>query len=198
MFLHALTDDGVGALAERPEARALLHRLAWCSESWSVKTMLFPLQALPGSVLTILREAARHVLKRPVIAVAAAPLLDDGRVVLIRRGDTGTWALPGGTLEWGETLRTGLARELLEEAGIETFLSEPELVGVFSRPDRDVRFHGVSVIVHVRVAEPTLRPVNPLEILEVRAFHPAEIPRPLALGQDDMIDAALARTVVFE
>jgi hypothetical protein len=40
--------------------------------------------------------------------------------------------------------------------------------------------------------------VNPLEILDVKAFHPADVPRPLALGQDDMIDAALARNVVFE
>ena len=160
--------------------------------------MLFPLQALPGPVLTILREAARHVLRRPVIAVAAVPLLDDGRIVLIRRGDTGTWALPGGTLEWGETLREGLERELLEEAGIERFTSEPELVGVFSRPDRDIRFHGVSVIVRVRVSEPTRKPVNPLEILDVKAFHPAAVPRPLALGQDDMIDAALAGNLVFE
>ncbi len=173
-------------------------RLAQCGVSWSLTGMLFPLKAIPGPVLTILREAARHVLRRPVIAVAAVPLLEDGRVVLIRRGDTGTWALPGGTLEWGETLRTGLERELLEEAGIETFLAEPTLVGVFSRPDRDVRFHGVSVIVRVPVREPTKRPVNPLEILDVQAFHPGEVPRPLALGQDDMLDAALAGTLIFE
>ncbi len=160
--------------------------------------MLFPLKAIPGPALTILREAARHLLRRPVIAVAAVPTLEDGRIVLIRRGDTGTWALPGGTLEWGETLRTGLARELLEEAGIETFLTEPALVGVFSRPDRDVRFHGVSVIVRVAVREPTRPPVNPLEILGVRAFHPDEVPRPLALGQDDMLDAALAGNLIFE
>ncbi len=160
--------------------------------------MLFPLRVLPGSVLKILREAARHILKRPVIAVAAVPFLDDGRIVLIRRGDTGTWALPGGTLEWGETLRTGLARELLEEAGIHTFLSEPELVGVFSRPDRDVRFHGVSVIVRVRVAPPTYVPMNSLEILQVKAFYAGEVPRPLALGQNDMLDAALQKKLVFE
>jgi 8-oxo-dGTP diphosphatase len=160
--------------------------------------MLFPLKALPGPVLTILREAARHVLRRPVIAVAAVPLLADGRIVLIRRGDTGTWALPGGTLEWGETLRVGLERELLEEAGIERLLGDPELVGVFSRPDRDVRFHGVSVIVRARVEDPTRKPVNPLEILDVKAFHAGEVPRPLALGQDDMLDAALNGITIFE
>ena len=38
----------------------------------------------------------------------AAARTADGRWVLIRRGDTGEWALPGGTLEWGETLRKGI------------------------------------------------------------------------------------------
>jgi 8-oxo-dGTP diphosphatase len=160
--------------------------------------MLFPLKAIPGPVLTILREAARHVLRRPVIAVAAVPFQADGRIVLIRRGDTGTWALPGGTLEWGETLRRGLERELLEEAGIERFTNEPELVGVFSRPDRDVRFHGVSVIVRVGVEAPVRKPANPLEIFDVRAFDPGEVPRPLALGQDDMLDACLRGVLTFE
>ncbi len=160
--------------------------------------MPVPLRVLPGAALTILREAARHVLRRPVVAVAAVPVLPNGEIVLIRRGDTGTWALPGGTLEWGETLRAGLARELLEEAGIERFLGEPELVGVFSRPDRDVRFHGVTVIVRVRVELPVRKPVNPLEILEVKSFDSRDVPRPLALGQDDMLDAALHHRLVFE
>lgn len=145
---------------------------------------------LPKGALTILKEVARHLLRRPVVGIAAAARTRDGRWLLIRRGDTGTWALPGGTLEWGETLRTALARELEEEAGV-VGAEIVRTVGVFSRPDRDPRFHAVTVVVECTIDEPTKPPVNPLEILDVRLFVPSDVPRPMAMGMEDMLDAAL-------
>ena len=109
--------------------------------------------------------------------------------LLIRRGDTGTWCLPGGTLEWGETLRACVQRELLEEAGV-TEAAIGQLVGVYSRPDRDVRFHAVTVLVQAEIAEPTRPPVNPLEIREVRLFRDDELPAELAMGMTDLLAAA--------
>jgi 8-oxo-dGTP diphosphatase len=149
-----------------------------------------PLMRLPRGALVLLKEVARHLLRRPVVGIAAAARTRDGRWVLIRRADTGTWATPGGTLEWGETMQTALARELLEEAGIENAVIE-RVVGVYSRPDRDPRFHAVTVMVVCAVDAPTRPPVNPLEILEVGIFDGDALPRPLALAQDDMMDAAL-------
>ena len=132
------------------------------------------------------------------MGIAVAARVADGRWLLIRRGDTGTWALPGGTLEWGETLRDAALRELREEAGV----LEAELgpvVGVFSRPDRDVRFHAVTVVITARVATPSRPPTNPLEIREAKLFQEDELPRPLAMGMDDMLDAARrGGEVVFE
>lgn len=148
-----------------------------------------PLMRLPRGALVLLKEVARHLLRRPVVGIAAAPRIADGRWVLIRRADTGTWALPGGTLEWGETLRDGLSRELLEEAGIENATCD-RVVGVFSRPDRDPRFHAVTIVVTGIAEAPTRPPVNPLEILEVGLFADGDLPRPLAFGMDDMLDAA--------
>ncbi len=157
-----------------------------------------PLAALPKGALTILYEVARHLLRRPVVGVAAAVRVPDGRWLLIRRGDTGTWCLPGGTLEWGETLERGLARELLEEAGIEN-ARVVRVVGVFSRPDRDVRFHAVNVIVECEADPPKREPVNSLEIREVKLFTKDELPRPLAMGMDDVFDAVLrGGPTVFE
>jgi 8-oxo-dGTP diphosphatase len=144
---------------------------------------------VPKAALGILREASRHLLQRPVVGVVAAGRTDDGRWVLIRRGDTGTWALPGGTLEWGETLRDGLARELREEAGVESF-ELSRLVGVFSRPDRDPRFHAVTVVAECKVAAPSREPMNGLEIREVGLFSDADVPPDLAMGMRDMLDAA--------
>ncbi len=157
-----------------------------------------PLSFLPKSVLGLAREVGRHLLRRPVVGVAVAARVADGRWLLIRRADTGTWALPGGTLEWGETLRDCAFRELQEEAGV----FEAELgpvVGVFSRPDRDIRFHAVTVVVSARVAPPSRAPTNPLEIREARLFQEHELPRPLAMDMDDMLEAARrGRDVVFE
>jgi 8-oxo-dGTP diphosphatase len=148
-----------------------------------------PLTQLPPAVLGILKEATRLVLRRPVVGVAVAPMTLDGRWVLIRRGDTGTWALPGGTLEWGETIRELIPRELREEAGVEV-RSIGKLVGVFSRPDRDVRFHGVTIVVACEVDPPSRAPMNPLEILEVGLFADHELPRELGMGTGDMLQAA--------
>jgi 8-oxo-dGTP diphosphatase len=139
-------------------------------------------------VLDIMKEAARILLRRPIVGIAAAAKTPDGKWVLIRRADTGTWALPGGTLEWGETLREALAREMEEEAGISGVVPG-RLVGVFSAPHRDPRFHGVTVVVTCDVQPPTAKPKNPLEILEVGLFADAELPE-LAMGMSDMIRAA--------
>ena len=150
----------------------------------------FGLLSLPKSVLVLAKEAARHLLRRPVVGVCAAGHTDDDRWLFIKRGDTGTWALPGGTLEWGETLRVGLARELLEEAGV-AHAEVERVVGVYSRPDRDPRFHAVTVVVTARIEPPSRAPSNPLEIREARLFSRADIPRGMTMGMDDFIEAAL-------
>lgn len=150
---------------------------------------LAPLSLLPRSVLGLAKEVARHLLRRPVVGLAIAAQTDDGRWLLIRRGDTGTWALPGGTVEWGETLRETFTRELLEEAGV-TDATFERIVGVYSRPDRDPRFHAVTIVVRARVAAPSRPPMNPLEIREARLFREDELPKSLALAMDDMFAAA--------
>jgi|SRR5580658_1242973 8-oxo-dGTP diphosphatase len=148
-----------------------------------------PLSLLPRSAWAILREATRHILRHPVVGVVAAARTQDGRWLLIRRADTGTWALPGGTLEWGETLGASLRRELLEETGA-VVRGPAHLVGVYSRPDRDRRFHSVTVLVTCEVDPPAGRPTNPLEIREARLFAEDELPGELAMGQNDMLAAA--------
>jgi ADP-ribose pyrophosphatase YjhB (NUDIX family) len=82
----------------------------------------------------------------PLVGVGAV-VVEDGRVLLVRRGRApllGHWTLPGGVLEVGETLRSGVAREVLEETGLEV---EPmELVELLERIYREgerVRYHYV-------------------------------------------------------
>lgn len=147
------------------------------------------LRWVPKAAYGIVHEATRHLLKRPVVGVVAIARTADGRWLLVRRGDTGEWALPGGTLEWGETLRSALARELQEEAGVER-LEIVRVVGAWSDPSRDVRFHAVTIGVEVRVEPPTKPPKNLLEIREARLFDDAELPAELAFRMQDLVAAA--------
>jgi len=145
---------------------------------------------IPKGAWVVVKEVARHLLRRPVIGIAAAARTPDGRWLLVRRGDTGEWALPGGTLEWGETLRASIVRELEEEAGV-VDCTVGRIVGVWSRPDRDPRFHGVTVVVACAIGEPVKPPVNPVEITEVKLFPTSELPGELAMGMQDMLRVAV-------
>jgi 8-oxo-dGTP diphosphatase len=64
--------------------------------------------------------SSREYPDRPVVGVGGV-IIYEGRALLIRRGSEplrGEWSIPGGTLELGETLAEGVARELLEETGL--------------------------------------------------------------------------------
>jgi 8-oxo-dGTP diphosphatase len=84
-------------------------------------------------------------------------IIEDGQTLLIRRGSEplrGHWSIPGGTLEIGESLQAGVARELLEETGLEVRVLD--VIEVFDRifpaeledsggPRRGPKFHYVIV-----------------------------------------------------
>ena len=92
-------------------------------------------------------EDDRRYPGRPIVGVAGA-VVDDGRVLLIRRGQEpmkGAWTLPGGALEVGETILEGVAREVLEETGLA--VRPLELLAMLDRIVRDesgtVEYHYV-------------------------------------------------------
>ena len=75
----------------------------------------------------------REYPERPIVGVGGV-VIEDERVLLIRRGTEplkGQWSIPGGTLELGETLMEGAARELKEETGLE--VSVLEMIELFER-----------------------------------------------------------------
>ena len=75
----------------------------------------------------------REYPERPIVGVGGV-VIEDKRVLLIRRGTEplkGQWSIPGGTLELGETLVEGAARELKEETGLE--VSVLEMIELFER-----------------------------------------------------------------
>jgi 8-oxo-dGTP diphosphatase len=80
----------------------------------------------------------------PLLAVDAV-IFYDGGIVLIQRDRppyAGSYALPGGFVEIGESVEAAAIREAREETGLEIELMG--LVGVYSDPGRDPRGHVVS------------------------------------------------------
>lgn len=81
----------------------------------------------------------------PRVGVGAV-VIREGRVLLVLRGaapSSGLWAVPGGSLKLGETLREGAEREILEETGIAIRTKEPVYVGDLIERDAEgkIRFH---------------------------------------------------------
>ena len=71
---------------------------------------------------------------------------DDFNFILIKRKNDpfkDCWALPGGFVEYGESVETAAIREAKEETSIDVELKS--LVNVYSAPDRDPRGHTVTV-----------------------------------------------------
>lgn len=73
-----------------------------------------------------------------VIAASAFVLDEDGRLLMIRRTDSGLHALPGGRHELGETMTETAVRETSEETGIT--IAVTGLIGIYSNPAHLVAF----------------------------------------------------------
>ena len=89
----------------------------------------------------------RRYPSRPIVGVGAVIVIR-GKVVLVRRARdplAGQWSLPGGAVEAGEPLAVALAREVLEETGLDVEVGD--LVDVLDRISTDatgrVEYHYV-------------------------------------------------------
>ncbi|MDP3711285.1 MAG: NUDIX domain-containing protein [Mycobacteriales bacterium] len=118
-----------------------------------------------------------------VRAVSGVLALDaDERILLVRRADDGTWGLPGGGVEVGETWLEAAVRECREETGWDVAVTD--MFGAYSDPvsqtftyadGRRVQFFGVVFL--ATVLQQTGSPDT--EVLEVGFFPTDSLPAPL-------------------
>lgn len=81
--------------------------------------------------------------EHPVPGVGVA-VVEDGRILLVRRGrgaGAGLWAVPGGRVEWGETLEEAAVREVREETGLEVRLGPVVWTGESIGPGEPPEWH---------------------------------------------------------
>lgn len=114
---------------------------------------------------------------RPVSGVVAMDR--DGLVLLVQRADDGSWGLPGGGVEPGESWAAAAARECLEETGWRVELRG--VFGVYSDPQTQVhtypdgrQVHFVGVVFHAEAVEQGGSPGE--EVLDVEFFPPGGLP----------------------
>lgn len=106
------------------------------------------------------------------------------RIVLIKRKfPPHGWAIPGGFVDWGETLEAAAVREALEETSLRVRLVRQ--FHVYSDPSRDPRGHTVSVV-FLAGADETPRAGD--DAGEARVFRREDLPSPLVFDHAQILD----------
>ncbi len=94
-----------------------------------------------------------------------------GIVLIERRNEPKGLALPGGFVDVGESVEDALKREMQEETNLDVEIEK--LLGVYSNPKRDPRFHTASVVF---IAKAKGQPKGGDDAKEAKLYTPEEIP----------------------
>lgn len=104
-------------------------------------------------------------------------------IVLIRRKNPPHgWALPGGFVDYGESLESAASREAFEETSLEVKLLYQ--LGAYSDPLRDPRYHTISVVFVAR-ADGIPRAAD--DAADIGVFDRDSIPGPLAFDHPHIL-----------
>ena len=122
--------------------------------------------------------------KIPNITVDAI-ILKNRQILLIKRKNEpfkGKWALPGGFVDYGESLEVAAIREAEEETCLKVRLLYQ--LGAYSAPTRDPRFHTISVVF---VASATGAPKAADDAKDVGIFSRDSLPENLAFDHGEIL-----------
>ena len=108
--------------------------------------------------------------------------LDEGIVLIKRKNPPYGWALPGGFVNYGESLEATAVREAKEETSLDVSLVAE--FGAYSDPNRDPRMHTITVVF---IAKAQGEPKAADDASEVGVFQQNTLPENLAFDHDRIL-----------
>ncbi len=138
---------------------------------------------------------ADEIQKKRVGAGFGVILEKDGKILLGKRHpdpdkadsafrSAGEWSLPGGKLEWGESLEDGAIREVKEETGID--IQNPEVISVHNCMNEHAHF--VTVGIKAKSFSGEAQVMEPDEITEWQWFDINDLPQPRYFPSFEVIE----------
>ncbi len=121
--------------------------------------------------------------RNPVPTVDVIIECDRGIVLIKRKNPPPGWALPGGFVEYGESLESAAVREAKEETGLAVELIRQ--FHTYSDPSRDPRRHTITTV-YVGKARGTPRAGDDAE--EAMVFGRDDLPGPIAFDHEKILD----------
>jgi len=128
----------------------------------------------------------RHRNPAPTVDIIIEVLKNDGQegIILIKRKNPPYgWALPGGFVDYGETLEEAAIREAKEETSLDIRLKCQ--MHTYSDPDRDPRQHTITT---VYIAQAEGQPVARDDAQEIAVFSREELDFSLAFDHKKILE----------
>lgn len=107
----------------------------------------------------------------------------DGIVLIRRKNPPYGWAIPGGFVDYGESLEEAATREAKEETNLEVELIQQ--FHTYSDPDRDPRHHTISTV-YIAKGKGTLEAKD--DALEIGVFNRSNLPGLMAFDHREILE----------
>lgn len=120
--------------------------------------------------------------RNPLVTVDVIIEINPGIVLIERKNPPYGWALPGGFVDYGESLETSAVREAKEETSLDIRLVEQ--FHAYSDPDRDPRHHTVTTV-FIAQGTGTLKSAD--DAKNIGVFTRENLPSPIAFDHAKII-----------
>ncbi len=130
-------------------------------------------------MVTIMKTAPRN----PFLTVDVIIEIEGGIILIKRRKPPPGWAIPGGFVDYGESLEDAVRREAKEETGLDIKIARQ--FHTYSDPERDPRHHTVSTIF---IATASGKPEAGDDAKEAGIFTKNSLPRDIAFDHRQILN----------
>ena len=120
--------------------------------------------------------------RNPLLTVDIIVEISGGIVLIERKNIPRGWAIPGGFVDYGESIETAARREAKEEISLDVVLTEQFYT--YSDPRRDARHHTVSTV-FIASADGTPHGADDAKL--ARIFHESDLPEPIVFDHAEIL-----------